>query len=107
MGLVLLTSLLAYFGWWDATLGWFVGLEIHLNLGAYFWFSTLMLVSWAVCVFGLDRMSHWEVQPGQLTHESLFGAGSTSYNAQGMTLERRVHELEKANKLRIVPCASK
>lgn len=82
------TLLLAYLGWWDEVFGWFGGLKIHLNLGAYFWFSTLMLVLWVVCVFAVDRASYWEIKPGQLTHHSTFGAGSRSYSAQGMGLEK-------------------
>lgn len=93
LGLALVTVLLAYIGWWDEIFAWFGGLEIHLNLGAYFWFSTLMLGLWAVTVFGLDRMSYWEVKPGQLTHRSLFGSASTSYNAQGMGLEKHRDDL--------------
>ena len=38
----LLAVLLAYVGWWDRFFGWFGALDIHLNLGAYFWFATLM-----------------------------------------------------------------
>jgi hypothetical protein len=93
MGVVLLTVLLAYVGWWDNVFSWFGNLEIHLNLGAYFWFSTLMLVLWLVTVFGLDRMSYWEVTPGQLTYKSLLGGGSKSYNAQGMGLEKHRDDL--------------
>ena len=32
--------------------------------------------------------SNWEVTPGQLTHKVQFGAGSNSFNAQGMGLEK-------------------
>lgn len=93
MGAILATVLLAYIGWWDEVFSWFGGLKINLNVGAYFWFSTLMFVLWAVCVFGIDRASYWEIKPGQLTHESLFGAGSKSYNTQGMTLEKHRDDL--------------
>jgi hypothetical protein len=93
MAVVLVAVLFAYAGWWDEIFRWFGRLEIHLNLGAYFWFSTLMLALWAVTVFGLDRMSYWEVTPGQLTYRSLFGGGSKSYNAQGMGLEKRRDDL--------------
>lgn len=88
-----LTVLFAYFGWWDDIFDWFGRLDIHLNLGAYFWFSTLMLLLWTVTVFGLDRMSYWEVSPGQVTHVSLVGTGAKSYNAQGMGLEKRRDDL--------------
>jgi hypothetical protein len=95
MGLAITVLLLAYFGWWDAIFGWFGGLKIHLNLGAYFWFSTLVFVVWLLCVFVPDRTSHWEIKPGQLTHVSLFGAGSKSYNTQGMALEKHRDDLFK------------
>ena len=88
MGGVLLAVVLAYIGWWDEVFTWFGNLTIHLTLGAYFWFSTLLVLAWAVTVFGLDRLSYWEFTPGQLTHKLVFGAGSQSYNTQGMGLEK-------------------
>jgi energy-coupling factor transporter transmembrane protein EcfT len=93
MGAVLLVVVLAWVGWWDEVFSWFSHLRIHLTLGAYFWFSTLMFLTWAVTVFGLDRLSYWEFTPGQLTHKSLYGAGSKSYNAQGMGLEKHRDDL--------------
>jgi hypothetical protein len=93
MGVVLITVVLAYVGWWDNVFSWFGNLEIHLDLGAFFWFSTLMLGLWLVTVFGLDRMSYWEITPGQLTYKSLLGGGSKSYNAQGMGLEKHRDDL--------------
>lgn len=90
---ILVTVVLAYAGWWDEVFAWFGNLTVHLSLGAYFWFSTLMFVAWAVTVFVLDRLSYWEVTPGQLTHKSLFGSGSQSYNAQGMGLEKHRDDL--------------
>lgn len=93
MGVALVTVVFAYVGWWDEIFRWFGSLEIHLNLGAYFWFSTLMLALWTVTVFGLDRMHFWEVTPGQLTLRSRFGGGSKSYNSQGMSLEKHRDDL--------------
>ena len=88
MGSVLLTVVLAYIGWWDEVFRWFGNLTIHLTMGAYFWFSTLMFITWAATVFGFDRLSHWEITPGQITRKTLFGSGSNSYNAQGMGLQK-------------------
>jgi uncharacterized membrane protein YkgB len=93
MGAVLLAVVLAWVGWWDEVFSWFGHLRIHLTLGAYFWFSTLMFLAWVLTVFGLDRLSYWEFTPGQLTHKSLFGADSKSYNAQGMGLEKHRDDL--------------
>lgn len=90
---VLVAVVLAYVGWWDEIFAWFSHLKIHLTLGAYFWFSTLMFLTWAITIFGLDRLRYWEVTPGQLTHKSLLGTGSKSYNAQGMGLEKHRDDL--------------
>lgn len=88
MAVALLTVVLAYLGWWDEVFKWFGNLTIHLTMGAYFWFSTLMFATWLITVFGIDRLSYWEVTPGQITYKTLFGSGSKSYNAQGMGLEK-------------------
>lgn len=90
---VLVTVLLAYFGWWDTILGWFGGLKIHVNLGAYFWFSTLMLLVWAFTVFVVDRMSYWLVMPGQVSHVHILGASSRSYDTDNMVLEKYLDDL--------------
>jgi hypothetical protein len=93
LGAILLAVVLAYVGWWDEVFSWFGHLRIHLTLGAYFWFSTLMFAAWVITVFALDRLSYWEFTPGQPTYKSRFGAGSRSYNAQGMGLEKHRDDL--------------
>ncbi len=93
MALVLTFVLLLYFDIWDSFFGWFLSHKIYLNLGAYLWISTVMFVMWCIVVFGLDRFSYWEIDPGQLTRDSLLGSGSKSYNTQGMTLEKHQDDL--------------
>lgn len=88
LGGALVAVVLAYAGLWDEIFRWFENLTIHLSMGAYFWFSTLMFIAWFLTVFVLDHLSYWEVTPGQLTHKVLFGGGSNSYNTQGMGLEK-------------------
>ncbi len=88
MGLVLAFVLLLYFDAWESFFGWFLSHKIYLNVGAYVWISTVMCVMWCIVVFVLDRFSYWEIDPGQLTRDSLLGSGSKSYNTQGMTLEK-------------------
>ena len=44
-------------------------------------------------MFGLDRINYREIKPGLLTHESLFGAGSKSYNTQGMALDKHRYDI--------------
>lgn len=85
---ILVTFVLAFFGLWDPILNWFGDLKIQMNLGAYFWFSTLMFVVWASTVFIFDRMSYWRVTPGQITHEFVFGAAAKSYDTENLVLEK-------------------
>ena len=85
---VLVAVVLAYFSMWDQILGWFGDLKIHLNLGAYFWFSTLVFLIWAVTVFIVDRMSYWYITPGQVTHKFVLGASSRSYDTDNMVLQK-------------------
>src|SRR5262249_16867000 len=68
-------------------------LLIHLNSGAYFTFAGLMFLVWAISFFVLDRITFWRVTPGQITEEHLFGAGSKSYDTEGITLEKRRDDL--------------
>jgi len=88
VSLMLVTITLAYFGWWDPILMWAGNLSIHLNMGAYVFFSTLMFIVWALTVFVFDRLSYWRIKPGQITHEFVYGSGSTSYDTEGMVLEK-------------------
>lgn len=85
---LLTTVLLAYLGLWDRIFSWFDALRIYLNLGAYFWFSTLMLLTWGLSVFLFDHMSYWRIKPGQITHEYVLGAVSRSYDTRNMVLEK-------------------
>jgi len=88
MAFVLSFVLLLYFNLWEKFSGWFMSHKIYLDEGAYLWFSILLSAMWAIVVFGFDRISYWQVEPGQLTRESLCGSGSKSYNTQGMMLEK-------------------
>jgi hypothetical protein len=93
LGAAFFTILLAYLGWWDAIFMWLGGLNIHMNRGAYFWFSTLLLIVWTLSVFVFDRMTYWHFRPGQVTREFGFGAGAKSYNTSGMSLEKHREDL--------------
>ena len=93
MGAALISVVLAYFGWWDEVLGFFGNLKVQLSLGAYFWFSTLMFLIWAISTFVVDRMSYLEVTPGQVSSEVVLGAGTRSYDTNGMMLEKHQEDI--------------
>ena len=85
--------LAAYMGWWDTLLGWFSLLSIHMNLGFYVTFSTLLFIVWAISTFLYDHLSYWRVTPGQVTHDYLIGAASKSYDTRGMVFEKHRNDL--------------
>lgn len=93
LGIICVALLLAYLGVWDSILTWVAGLNVHLNLGAYFWFSTALLTAWAVSVFVVDRFTYWEVRASQVTQVEVFGAGSRSYDTTGMQVEKHRGDL--------------
>jgi hypothetical protein len=95
LSIVLVCVLLAYFELWNTILNWFGMLRIHLNMGAYLSFSILLFLAWFFTVFVFDRMSYWIIKPGQITHEAVLGAGSKSYDTQGMALEKHRYDLFK------------
>jgi len=86
LALVWLT--LAYFHQWDAVLDWLRKLKIHLNLGAYFWLSTIVCACWALTVLIFDHLSYWRITPGQVSRQNVFGSSSKSYDAENMVVEK-------------------
>ena len=86
--ILLFTVLFAYLHWWDNILDALGRLSIHLNLGFYLFFSTVLLIAWLLVFFGYDRMSYWRVTPGQITHDYVFGGGQKSYDTEGMAFEK-------------------
>jgi len=89
LSMVLTTVLFAYFGWWDDVFAFIGGLNIYINEGGYFWFSTLLFLVWAGATFIFDRFSYWRVTPGQMTQVHVFGASSKSFDTQNMSFEKR------------------
>lgn len=85
---ILVMVTLAYYDLWNPILMWLGGLQVQINLGAYFWFSVLMFIAWCVSVFIVDRFSYWRVTPGQITENHLFGAASNSFDTENLVLEK-------------------
>lgn len=97
-GMVIMTMItgaviLAYFDLWQPVLKWLGKLNVFLNLGAYFWFSTLLFILWFVTVFIIDRFNYMRVTPGQITSEAVLGAASRSYDTENMVFEKHRDDL--------------
>ncbi len=85
---VLIVVIISYFRLWDRLLYWFAGLNVYLNTGAYFWFATLMFLTWIITVFIVDHMSYWVIKPGQITQNFVLGTSSKSFDTQNITIEK-------------------
>jgi hypothetical protein len=86
--IAVMTVTFAWMGVWPQILAFFGRISIHMNMGFYVCFSSLLLLLWASVVFGFDRMHYWKFRPGQLTYESMFGGGQKSYDTSGMLFEK-------------------
>jgi hypothetical protein len=79
------TLLFIHLNWWDSILGWLGQQSISMSFGFYFFYSSLLLITWIVSVFAIDHMSFWRFRPGQITHEYLGGIVENSYDTDNMT----------------------
>jgi hypothetical protein len=93
LGVVLAVVLALYFGWWEQLATWFNMISIHMNMGFYVCFSTLIFVVWFIAVFFYDRLSYWRVTPGQITHDYVIGGSAKSYDTRGMVFEKHRNDL--------------
>jgi hypothetical protein len=89
LSVMFITLLFTYLDWWEHILPWFgKRLTVHINLGFYVAFSTLLFVAWALTVFVFDRLRFWRITPGQITLEHLIGASAKSYDTDNLKLEK-------------------
>lgn len=82
------TVLFAWLDYWGEILEALGRLSVHINMGFYFFFSTVLFIAWALVFFVYDRMSYWRITPGQITHEFVFGGGQTSYDTENMAFKK-------------------
>ena len=80
------TFLFAYMGWWEDILRVLSYLAMYMNLGFYVFFSTAILIVWALAVFVFDRMDSWTIRPGQVVHNMALGGGSRTFDTMGMSV---------------------
>jgi len=87
--LVALSIFFAYMNWWEDIFDWFGRLSIHMNLGFYVFFSTVLFILWALAVFVYDRFTYcWEIAPGQVRHVWPLTGAVKSYDTTGMHFDK-------------------
>lgn len=89
LSVALITALIALWGWWDELAALIPQLSVHMNMGFYLVFSSVLFVMWCLQFFVFDRLIFWRVRPGQMTEEHVIGGGEKSYDSRGMLFEER------------------
>jgi len=85
--IALVTVLFAWIGWWNDIFYFVPLLSVHMNMGFYLVFSSLVLALWLLSFFVFDRVEYWRVRPGQLTREDMLGGAEETYDTRGMLVE--------------------
>jgi lysylphosphatidylglycerol synthetase-like protein (DUF2156 family) len=81
-----LTFLFAYLDLWEDILRAISYLAMYMNLGFYVFFSTAILIIWALAVFVFDRVEYWTFRPGQVVHHMVFGGGARTFDTMNMSV---------------------
>ena len=76
-GLAFVALLLVHLDWWEVALGWLGHQPIHLSLGFYLFFSSLLFLVWLISVFVIDHLSFWRFRPGRSPTSILGGLIAT------------------------------
>jgi hypothetical protein len=93
MVIVLVSVVFAMFGVWDAILGLIGKSDVHITAAGYLSLATLIFIVWLVVFLFYDRLTYATFSRGQFTIHYAFGAGATSYDVLGLTLQKRRDDL--------------
>jgi hypothetical protein len=93
VGTLCVAILFAYLGWWDWIIRQIPHLSVHMNLGFYVIFSTLVFLMWAISTFVYDHMSYYVIRPGQIISDAVIGGAQKSYDTHGMVFEKLRQDL--------------
>jgi hypothetical protein len=92
-GIVIFSLLMSLFNLWDTIFYYMSGLDIRLNMGAYFFISTILLAIWVATVFFFDKQVYMIFTPGQLKVCLEIGGGETSYDMVGLVIQKERSDL--------------
>ena len=93
LGVVSLSVIFAWAGWWDAILASLDVLHIHMNAFGYLSISLLLFALWCVTILLFDRQLYMVFSPGQLRVRLEIGGGESAYDTVGMMVQKRRDDL--------------
>jgi hypothetical protein len=80
-------------GAWEMLGGWIGLLDIHINMGAYFFISTVLFIIWLVTLYIFDKQVYIVFTPGQMKVREEIGGGEASYSTVGMVIRKQRDDL--------------
>jgi hypothetical protein len=92
--LVLLVSVIfAVTGIWDLVFRLVGSSDVHITAAGYLWMAAPLFLIWLAVFLFYDRMNYARFGRGQFTIHHAFGAGATTYEVQGLSLEKKRDDL--------------
>ncbi|MEL7544006.1 MAG: hypothetical protein AAGJ70_09545 [Pseudomonadota bacterium] len=62
---------LAWLGLWDDIAEAIPQLSVHMNMGCYLVFSSVLFIMWFRVTVVFDRFQRWRVRPGQMVEQHI------------------------------------
>jgi hypothetical protein len=90
---VLVSVLLALLGAWDRIFQALGAADVHITGAGYLCIAGSIFIAWLAVLLFYDRMTYASFGRGQFTIHHALGAGETSFDVQGMMLEKKRDDL--------------
>jgi hypothetical protein len=91
--ILMLSIIFALADIWSMLLNRYQLLAIHINMGGYFFISTVIFIIWLANFFFFDRQFYMIFTPGQVRVHLEIGAGETVYDTGGMVFQKQRSDL--------------
>ncbi|MGL6095978.1 MAG: hypothetical protein ACRC7O_09315, partial [Fimbriiglobus sp.] len=90
---IVLALIVTVFRAWDQIFDMFTALRIHMNMAAYLFIGSAVLVLWTLAAFVFDRRSYIIFTPGQIRVCEHIGASVEAFGTAGVRLEKQRDDL--------------
>lgn len=93
IGVLLCSVIFALIGIWDVVFRLMGASDVHITATGYLSVAIPLFVIWLVVFLIYDRRNYATFGQGQLTIHHTFGAGATTYEVHGLSLEKKRDDL--------------
>jgi hypothetical protein len=93
VSLIMLSIIFAVAGWWEPILSHVRLLAIHINFSGYLVLSLVLLATWIISFFIVDRQTYLIFTPGQVRARLDVGGGETVFDTMGMVVQKQRGDL--------------